>query len=78
MARKSEDSEEKRAIIREWDQWWAAKHLPTNRKAIGDDGMMFFLHLQNERQHLLDFRTKGRDPWQIIQGWLLQQRKVID
>jgi hypothetical protein len=34
--------------------------------------MIFFNYLRKERPELLNFKTKGRDPWQIIHGWLNQ------
>ena len=77
MARRREDTEARSRIIREWDAW-ARTHVPSNRKATGTDGLVFFSHVQKERAELLDFRTKAQDRWQIIHGWLLQAGKVSD
>jgi hypothetical protein len=77
MARKSEDTEAKRQIIREWDRW-AVEHVPSTRKGTGTDALIFFGYLQNEHSEFLDFKAKGQDRWQIIHGWLLRERKVID
>jgi hypothetical protein len=76
MTQKSEDTEFKRNVIREWNNW-AGKHVPADRKATGDDAMIFFQYLQHERSELLGFKAKG-DRWQIIHGWLLRERKVTD
>jgi hypothetical protein len=77
MARKKEDTEEKRSVIREWDRW-AADHIPTDQKPTGNDGMIFYNYLRKQRPQLLNFKTKGQDPWQIIHQWLLRDRKVVD
>src|SRR4029077_12368120 len=53
---------------------WVAKHVPINRKPTGDDGMRFFIYLQNEQRDVLDLSTKGLDPWSIIHGWLIQHQ----
>jgi hypothetical protein len=77
MARRSEDSEARRLVIREWDHW-VAENVPTDRKATGDDAMLFFNYLQTQRSELLDFKSNGQDRWQIIHGWLLRTGKVTD
>jgi hypothetical protein len=76
VARKSEDTEAKRRIIREWDIW-AAKHVPSDRKATGTDGLIFFTYLQREGSDLLDFKTGDVDRWQIVKTWLIRERKII-
>lgn len=77
MARKKQDTEEKRAVIREWDRW-VTDHVPAYRKATGDDGMAFFNYLNREHPSLLDFKTKISDKRQAIHGWLIREGKVID
>lgn len=77
MSRQKEDIEAKRQLIREWDIW-AKENIPSDRKANGDDGLIFFGHLKKNRADLLDFRTKGQNQWQIIHGWLLRESRVAD
>jgi hypothetical protein len=76
MSRKSEDTEERRRLIRAWDLW-AAQNVPADRKATGNDGFIFFQALERERSDLLEFKSKA-DKWQTVHGWLLRQRKVSD
>jgi hypothetical protein len=70
-------SEAKKMIIQEWKKW-AARRLPSRRRASGDDGMTFYQYLLKEHPELLNFKTEGGDPWQTVHEWLLQERKVTD
>ncbi|HTB05238.1 MAG TPA: hypothetical protein VK804_32590 [Bradyrhizobium sp.] len=40
--------------------------------------MKFYCELQDRRSPLLDFRSSGRDRWQIIHGWLRSEKRVTD
>jgi hypothetical protein len=68
--------EAKGLILREWDEW-VPKHVPPTRKPTGMDAMSFFNYLQKECSPLLKFQARG-DLWQIVHGWLLQEKRVDD
>jgi len=68
---KDRNEAERRAVIREWDSW-AAK----NPEAAKGDPIIFFFHLQRERSDLLDFKSRGADKWQMVHGWLSNERRV--
>jgi hypothetical protein len=62
-------------ILREWDRWIQTEGIDS-AGASGRDSLKFFLMLQDAQSELLDFRTRGKDKWQIIHGWLLEARRV--
>jgi hypothetical protein len=64
-------------IVREWDQWLQTQSIgPTG--PTGRDSLKFFVELQDARSTLLDFRSRGRDKWQIVHSWLVSERRVSD
>ena len=66
-------SEARSLELEEW-RCWIEKH-PEIAKPSGTDGLAFFGYLQTERPTLLNFRSRG-DKWQVVHGWLLQERLV--
>jgi hypothetical protein len=72
------NEDERQFILHEWDKW-APKHLPAARNGIGSwtDAIHFFTFLQIERPRLLQFGTLSADPWQTVNSWLKQSRKVL-
>ena len=72
MPLRREDSEARRAIIREWDNW--ASNNPADAKSAAA-GMLFFLYLQNGKSELLDFHSTS-DKWQTVHGWLRREGRV--
>jgi hypothetical protein len=64
-------------LAQEWDRWLktqpAVPSKPTPR-----DTLKFYCELQDKRSPLLDFRASGRDKWQIIHGWLRNEKRVSD
>ena len=71
---KKEDTEARRAAMREWDDWIAKNLAAGQTPTMSYHGLMFFTHLQRERPDLLP-RTTG-DPWQTVSGWLSQTGKI--
>ena len=57
-------AEAERLAIAEWDRWDGDKQ-----------GVMapltFYMHLQNRRPDILNFRHKG-DPYQTVKCWLIE------
>ncbi|MCA6110461.1 hypothetical protein J6497_24975 [Bradyrhizobium sp. CNPSo 4026] len=67
----------KHAIVREWDLW--TKTQPLEGKATARDARKFFLELKAKRfPTLLDFRSGSADKWQVVHGWLIDERGVSD
>ena len=64
-------------IVREWDQWLQSQPIVPGT-ATGRDSLKFYFELQDKRSTLLDFQSRGRDKWQIVHGWLLSERRVVD
>ena len=78
MPLRQEDSEARRAIIREWDDW--ARNNPADSKSAAGCAL-FFVHLQQEKSELLDFHStsdKWQDKWQMVHGWLRREGRVKD
>ena len=69
--------EVRRLIIGEWDRWVQSQLIYSGR-ATARDSLKFFLELQDARSALLDFRSRGRDKWQIIHTWLVSKERVSD
>ena len=61
-------------ILHEWEEW-QTKNLKPGTRASGTNGLAFFVYLQDQKPHLLDFRYRG-DKWQIIHAWLLRAGAV--
>src|SRR5258707_12742691 len=57
-------------IIREWERWLQT-HSIESGGPTGRDTLRFFFELQDARSALLDFQSRGRDKWRIIDTWLL-------
>jgi hypothetical protein len=56
---------------------WAIQHIDL-QAATARDSLKFFYELQDQHSPLLEFRSSGRDKWQIIHGWLLSEGRVSD
>ena len=69
--------ERKSRLLLEWDHWVQTKPVD-RRRPTARDTLMFFCELQDRRSPLLDFRSAGRDKWQIIHAWLLEEGRVAD
>ena len=72
MPLRQEDSEARRAIIREWDDW--ARNNPADSNSAAGCAL-FFVHLQQEKSELLDFHSTS-DKWQMVHGWLRREGRV--
>jgi hypothetical protein len=69
--------QKKRAVVREWDDW--IKTQPLDGNATVRDARKFFLELKAKRfPTLLDFRSGSADKWQLVHGWLIDERRVSD
>src|SRR5258708_30025813 len=66
----------KTLIIREWDRWLKT-HSIESGGPTGRDTLRFFIELQDARSPLLDFQSRGRDKWRIIDTWLLSDRERL-
>ena len=78
MPLRQEDSEARRAIIREWDDW--ARNNPADSNSAAGCAL-FFVHLQQEKSELLEFHStsdKWQDKWQMVHGWLRREGRVKD
>jgi hypothetical protein len=68
--------EAKVLITREWEQWLQTQSIsPAN--ATGRDTLKFYFELQDSRSALLDFQSRGRDKWHIINNWLLREQDCL-
>ncbi len=57
-------AEAKQLVVAEWRTW------STKRDSYGSaDMQMFFSWVQNQKPHLLSFRSHD-DPWHVVHGWL--------
>jgi hypothetical protein len=69
--------QKKRAVVREWDDW--IKTQPLDGNATVRDARKFFLELKAKHfPTLLDFRSGSADKWQLVHGWLIDERRVSD
>lgn len=69
--------EARQAIVREWDDW--IKTQPLEGNATERDARKFFLELKAKRfPTLLDFRSDSDDKWQVVHGWLIDERGVSE
>jgi len=76
MARK-EDVFAKLAILNAWDRWAADQGLVAG-DINGAEALKFFNLLDSRRSPLLDFKSGTTDKWQMVHGWLLSSRRVLD
>jgi hypothetical protein len=67
-AQSMRQDERKSFLLLEWDRWLQTQPDPSRPTAR--DTLKFFCELQDRRSPLLDFRSGGRDKWQIIRAWL--------
>ena len=70
-------NERKSLLLQEWDRWLQAQPV-VPPKPSPRDTLKFYCELQDRRSPLLDFRSGGRDKWQIIDGWLRSEKHVTD
>ena len=63
-------------IIQEWERWLQTQSIDPN-DASGRDTLKFFFELQDSSSELLDFQSRGRDKWHIINGWLLRPQHCV-
>ena len=70
-------SERKDLILLEWDRWLQTQPIDP-QSATARDSLKFFYELQDQRSPLLEFRSSGRDKWQVIHAWLLGEGRVSD
>ena len=70
-------SERKGLILLEWDRWLQSQPIDPHA-ATARDSLKFFCELQDQRSPLLEFRTSGRDKWQVIHAWLLSEGRLSD
>jgi hypothetical protein len=66
----------KRQVLQAWDHW-ATTHVAPALQLRTNDAFHFFAYLQRERSHLFELGGTG-DHRQVVLGWLLQERKVLD
>lgn len=68
--------EAKILIHREWEQWLLTQSINADH-ATGRDTLKFYFELQDNKSTLLDFQSRGRDKWHIINGWLLREQHYV-
>ena len=66
--------EAKALIAQDWVRW-TQNHRIDPGGPTGRDTLQFFFELQDARSPLLDFQTRGRDKWRIIDIWLRGKSK---
>ena len=65
----------KSLVLQEWQRWLQTQPIDP-RRPTDRDTLRFFCELQDRGSPLLDFRSGGRDKWQIIRAWLLSEERV--
>lgn len=68
--------EAKILIAQEWERWLRTQSIDPNHVS-GRDTLKFFFELQDGKSDLLDFQSRGRDKWHIINGWLLREQHCV-
>ncbi|MBV9459293.1 MAG: hypothetical protein JO141_17490 [Bradyrhizobium sp.] len=68
--------EAKILIAQEWDRWLRTQSIDPNHVS-GRDTLKFFFELQDSKSDLLDFQSRGRDKWHIINSWLLREQHCV-
>ena len=63
-------TQRKLLITREWRRWLQT-HSIDRGAATARDTLRFFCELEDKRSPLLKFQARGRDKWEIINGWVL-------
>ena len=69
--------ERKFRLVLEWDRWVQTRPVD-RRRPTARDTLMFFCELQDRRSPLLNFHARGRDKWQIIHAWLLEEGRILE
>ncbi len=68
--------EAKSLIVQEWERWLQSQSIDPDH-ASGRDTLKFYFELQDTKSVLLDFQSRGRDKWHIINSWLLREQPCI-
>jgi hypothetical protein len=68
--------EAKALITREWELWLQMQSIGPET-ATGRDTLKFYFELQDSKSALLDFQSRGRDKWHILNGWLLKEQHCL-
>ncbi len=68
----------KERILIEWDRWIEKEWIDRGVKPTARETLKFFIELQDARSPLLDFRSRGRDKWQILHQWLEESGRVLE
>lgn len=68
--------EAKVLILREWERWLQIQSIDPDH-ATGRDTLKFYFELQDNKSELLDFQSRGRDKWHIMNGWLLREQDCV-
>ena len=70
-------SEARVLILEQWDHWICTQNVgkggPTGRHSL-----KFFYELQDAKSSALNFHSRGRDKWQVIQEWLADAGRLTD
>jgi hypothetical protein len=70
-------SELKSLVLLEWERWLQTQSIDP-RRPTARDTLKFFCELQDKQSPLLNFRSRGRDKWQVIRAWLLDEGRVSE
>jgi hypothetical protein len=65
--------EAKALITREWERWLQTQSIDV-ATVTGRETLKFYFELQDSKSTLLDFQSRGRDKWHIINSWLLREQ----
>jgi hypothetical protein len=63
-------------MIQTWERWLQTHSIDPDH-ASGRDTLKFYFELQDSKSELLDFQSRGRDKWHIINGWLLREQHCV-
>jgi hypothetical protein len=72
-ARDMKQKEARILIVREWERWLQGQSIDPG-SATGRDTLKFYFELQDNKSDLLEFQSRGRDKWHIINSWLLREQ----
>ena len=75
-ARVMKQKEAKTLIVQEWERWLQTQSIERDH-ASGRDTLKFYFELQDNKSTLLDFQSRGRDKWHIINSWLLREQPCV-
>ena len=68
--------EAKILLVQEWERWLQT-HSIDPHEATGRETLKFYFELQDRNSELLDFQSRGRDRWHIINAWLLREQDCL-